>query len=71
MITPPFVRTMAAYNAEMNRRLYKSAVRRARVIALCPLSARHNRPRTNGQQPHADHLDAGIVGPVVGPFHGS
>ena len=27
MITPPFVRTMAAYNAEMNRRLYESANR--------------------------------------------
>jgi uncharacterized damage-inducible protein DinB len=27
MITPGYVRTMAAYNAEMNRRLYESAVK--------------------------------------------
>ena len=27
MITPPYVRTMAAYNAEMNRRLYEAANR--------------------------------------------
>jgi uncharacterized damage-inducible protein DinB len=27
MITPPYVRTMAAYNAEMNRRLYDAAER--------------------------------------------
>ena len=27
MITPPYVRTMAAYNAEMNRRLYGAATR--------------------------------------------
>jgi len=27
MITPPYVRTMAAYNAEMNRRLYEAASR--------------------------------------------
>ena len=27
MITPPYVRTMAAYNAEMNRRLYAAALR--------------------------------------------
>ena len=27
MITPPYVRTMAAYNAEMNRRLYQAADR--------------------------------------------
>lgn len=27
MITPAYVRTMAAYNAEMNRRLYGAAAR--------------------------------------------
>ena len=27
MITPDFVRTMAAYNAEMNRRIYGAAAR--------------------------------------------
>jgi uncharacterized damage-inducible protein DinB len=27
MITPPYIRTMAAYNAEMNRRLYGAAAR--------------------------------------------
>ncbi len=27
MITPSYVRTMAAYNAEMNRRLYAAASR--------------------------------------------
>ena len=27
LITPTFVRTMAAYNAEMNRRLYEAAWR--------------------------------------------
>jgi uncharacterized damage-inducible protein DinB len=27
MVNPPFVRTMAAYNAEMNRRLYAAAAR--------------------------------------------
>src|SRR5579871_263469 len=27
MITPDFVRTMAAYNAEMNRRIYEAAAR--------------------------------------------
>ena len=27
MITPAYVRTMAAYNAEMNRRLYAAAAR--------------------------------------------
>ena len=27
MITPAYVRTMAAYNAEMNRRLYHAAAR--------------------------------------------
>ncbi len=27
MITPDFVRTMAVYNAEMNRRVYDAALR--------------------------------------------
>jgi uncharacterized damage-inducible protein DinB len=27
MITPAYIRTMAAYNAEMNRRLYGAAAR--------------------------------------------
>ena len=31
MITPPYVRTMSAYNAEMNRRLYEAANRLSEV----------------------------------------
>jgi uncharacterized damage-inducible protein DinB len=31
MITPAYVRTMAAYNAEMNRRLYGAAGREMRM----------------------------------------
>ena len=30
MITPAYVRTMAAYNSEMNRRIYVAASRRQR-----------------------------------------
>ena len=32
MITPAYIRTMAEYNAEMNRRLYAAADRRMRRI---------------------------------------
>jgi uncharacterized damage-inducible protein DinB len=39
MITPPFVRTMAAYNAEMNRRLYAAAARLSEVERRAPKGA--------------------------------
>jgi uncharacterized damage-inducible protein DinB len=39
MITPPYVRTMAAYNAEMNRRLYEAAERLSDTERRAPKGA--------------------------------
>ena len=36
MITPAYVRTMAAYNAEMNRRLYGAAARLSEAERRAP-----------------------------------
>ena len=79
MITPAYVRTMAAYNAEMNRRLYDAANRssdeerrrdRGGVLAFDP---RHARPHPVGRQPVDEPLRqlaaAGDADQTERPFH--
>jgi uncharacterized damage-inducible protein DinB len=44
MITPSYVRAMAAYNAEMNRRLYAAANRLADAERRAPRGGRRAAP---------------------------